>query len=542
MVLKKSFNYINEFFFYIFKNIRKFYLKSSFYNKKISKINNKLLEYKPSLGVLSCIVKYNKKRKNIEDFYLKSIWEKTDLKDSDYKKLHNFFWLFTIDLNSSKKITQSIIQNWIEKNQNYNIKNWEIDTLSKRVISWISNLKLTYEEGEENYKYQFNSIIQKQINHLIYEINRSEHVDDKMIGCTAIILSGLCFKDEKYINYGLDLLIEIKKYSFDNENFPKSRSFRQLTFYLKYFVLIRELLKESQNQIPEYIDEIIFYLGKGYNLLWQNTKQSFLFNGNHDSDYSDFDKYLQFHGYKFKNETNEIGGYTILKNKNITIAMDIGSNPEKKFSSNYQSGALSFELSHLKEKIICNSGYFQNFKHRLNNISKSTATHSTLILDNTSMTKFKKELNGYSTIEKNFKILNKKIINEKNIMGVTAAHNAYQKKYGIIHERKLKFYSENNKLIGEDKLIKKKNFRSTNFEIRFHLLPKAKVTKTQDGNIILIELENSGWKFTANNHLIDVESGLYFGKKNSFVENQNIFISGTTQKEDQTINWIIEKI
>ena len=542
MVLKKSFNYINEFFFYIFKNIRKFYLKSSFYNKKISKINNKLLEYKPSLSVLSCIVKYNKKRKNIEDFYLKSIWEKTDLKDSDYKKLHNFFWLFTIDLNSSKKITQSIIQNWIEKNQNYNIKNWEIDTLSKRVISWISNSKLTYEDGEENYKYQFNSIIQKQINHLIYEINRSEHVDDKMIGCTAIILSGLCFKDEKYINYGLDLLKEIKKYSFDNENFPKSRSFRQLTFYLKYFVLIRELLKESQNQIPEYIDEIIFYLGKGYNLLWQNTKQSFLFNGNHDSDYSDFDKYLQFHGYKFKNETNEIGGYTILKNKNITIAMDIGSNPEKKFSSNYQSGALSFELSHLKEKIICNSGYFQNFKHRLNNISKSTATHSTLILDNTSMTKFKKELNGYSTIEKNFKILNKKIINEKNIMGVTAAHNAYQKKYGIIHERKLKFYSENNKLIGEDKLIKKKNFRSTNFEIRFHLLPKAKVTKTQDGNIILIELENSGWKFTANNHLIDVESGLYFGKKNSFVENQNIFISGTTQKEDQTINWIIEKI
>jgi len=542
MVLKKSFNYINEFFFYIFKNIRKFYLKSSFYNKKISKINNKLLEYKPSLGVLSCIVKYNKKRKNIEDFYLKSIWEKTDLKDSDYKKLHNFFWLFTIDLNSSKKITQSIIQNWIEKNQNYNIKNWEIDTLSKRVISWISNSKLTYEDGEENYKYQFNSIIQKQINHLIYEINRSEHVDDKMIGCTAIILSGLCFKDEKYINYGLDLLKEIKKYSFDNENFPKSRSFRQLIFYLKYFVLIRELLKESQSQIPEYIDEIIFYLGKGYNLLWQNTKQAFLFNGNHDSDYSDFDKYLQFHGYKFKNETNEIGGYTILKNKNITIAMDIGSNPEKKFSNNYQSGALSFELSHLKEKIVCNSGYFQNFKHRLNNISKSTATHSTLILDNTSMIKFKKELNGYSTIEKSFKILNKKIINEKNIMEVSASHNAYQKKYGIIHERKLKFYSENNKLFGEDKLIKRKNFKSTNFEIRFHLLPKAKVTKTQDGNIVLIELENSGWKFTANNHLIDVESGLYFGKKNSFVENQNIFISGTTQKEDQTINWIIEKI
>ena len=542
MVLKNSFNYINEFFFYIIRSVRKLYLKSSFYNKKISKINNKSLEYKPSLSILSCLIKYDKKRKNIEDFHLNSIWEKDNLKESDYKKLHNFFWLFTIDLKSSKSITQSIIKNWIYKNENYNNKNWEIDILSKRVISWISNSKLTYEDGDANYKYQFISIIQKQINHLIYEINRSDHVDDKMIGCTAIILSGLCFKDEKYIAYGLNLLKEIKKYSFNNENFPKSRSLRQLIFYLKYFVLIRELLKESQNSIPEYINEIIFYLGKGYNLLWQNTKLSLLFNGNHNADYSDFDKYLQFHGYKFKSETNEIGGYAILKNKNVSIAMDIGSNPDKEFSNNYQSGALSFELSCAKEKVICNSGYFQNYKHRLNNISRSTATHSTLILDNTSITKFKKEINGCSKIQKNFKILNKKIINEKNVLGLTASHDGYQKRYGTIHERKIEFYPNDNKLIGFDKLIKKKNFKSTNFEIRFHLLPKSKVTKTQDGNVILIELENSGWKFSANNNLIDVESGLYFGNKNSFVENQNIFISGTTQKEDQVISWIIEKI
>ena len=93
-----------------------------------------------------------------------------------------------------------------------------------------------------------------------------------------------------------------------------------------------------------------------------------------------------------------------------------------------------------------------------------------------------------------------------------------------------------------DKLIKKKNFKTTNFEIRFHLLPKSKVTKTQDGNVILIEFETSGWKFSANNHLIDVESGLYFGNKNSFVENQNLFISGTTQEEDQIIKWSFEKI
>ena len=39
-----------------------------------------------------------------------------------------------------------------------------------------------------------------------------------------------------------------------------------------------------------------------------------------------------------------------------------------------------------------------------------------------------------------------------------------------------------------------------------------------------------------------VETGLYFGKKNLFIENQNIFISGSTQNDEQTIFWKIEKI
>ena len=82
----------------------------------------------------------------------------------------------------------------------------------------------------------------------------------------------------------------------------------------------------------------------------------------------------------------------------------------------------------------------------------------------------------------------------------------------------------------------------TNFEIRFHLLPNIKVTKLQDNKSILIELENSGWRFFADNHSIDIETGLYFGNKNSFAENQNIFISGITRNEEQIVYWQINKI
>ena len=540
MLLKNSISIINEFFSLVIHQIRKIYLNSNIYNKKISINENNKLDYRPSLSILSCLIKYEKKKNKIEDFNVDSIWEQK-INDKDLKKLHSFYWLFTIDLKSSKKITHSIIKNWIERNQNYNSDNWEVDILSKRIISWISNSQLTYEDTSEEYKIIFNNTILKQVNHLINEINRSEKVDDKMIGCTAIIMTGLSYNHEKFLSYGLKLLEKIINSSFDSEYFPKSRNIRQLTFYLKYFVLVRELLKESLNDIPDYLNEIIHYSGKSYNFLCGSIEETLLFNGNNDSDLSDFDKYLNIYKYKFVNNTNDLGGYSILKNKNIVMAMDIGSTPDKKFSENYQSGPLSFELIYKGNKIICNSGYFANHKHKLNRISKSSVAHSTLILNNKSASTFKKK-NGKNILENGLKTLGKNIVFEKNFWSIKSSHNGYLKEFGTIHERTLEFFPESEKFIGKDNLIKKKNFKSTSFEIRFHLLPNSKVTKTQDNRTVLIELENSGWKFFTNHGLIDIETGLYFGKKNNYSENQNIFICGNTQKDDQIIEWEIIKI
>ena len=540
MFFKNSLNYFSQFFFFIANQFRNFYLNSKIYNRKISKISNKSFEYKPSPSLLDCLIKYEKKEIKIEDLYLNSVWANENLFEKDYKNLHSFFWLFSLDLKSSKKITQSVILNWIEDNINYNKKNWEIDILSKRIIAWISNSKLTYEDSEEFYKNKFNLIIQKQINHLINEIEKSKWIDDKMIGCAAVILTGLSLNEkEKYLNFGFSLLKKIINFSFDNQGFPKSRNIQQLTFYLKYFVLIREWLKESQTEIPEYLDEIIFYLGNSYSILCQEKSKAILFNGNNETDNKDFDQYLSNQGYKFKNNFFETGGYIILKNKKVSLVMDVGLSPEKKFSKDYQFGALSFEITSNNKKLICNSGYFQKIKHKLNNVSKSSASHSALIIDNHSSCKINK---SKMEVEIGLKILKKSFVMEKNYWNICASHDGYTKRYGVIHERQIEFFLENNKFVGQDKLIKKKNFKNSNFEIRFHLEPTTKTMKTQDGKSILIDIENEGWKFTAQGYTIDIETGLYFGKKNSFTKNQNLFISGITQKEDQIIKWEFEKI
>ena len=68
MILKNSFNYINQFFFFFTNKTRNFYLNSIIYNNKISKTENKSLEYKPSPGLTDCIIKYKKKKIKLRIF------------------------------------------------------------------------------------------------------------------------------------------------------------------------------------------------------------------------------------------------------------------------------------------------------------------------------------------------------------------------------------------------------------------------------------------------------------------------------------------
>ena len=364
-----------------------------------------------------------------------------------------------------------------------------------------------------------------------------------MIGCVAIILTGLAYQDRKnYLDNGLNLLKSIIKSSFDNQGFPKTRSIRQLRFYLKYFIIIREWFKESQNTVPEYIDETIYYLGLSYAFIWQNINHDILFNGNYISNNSDFDQYLNRFDYKFKNENKEHAGYVILRSKKIIIAMDVGASPNKNLSHEYQSGALSFEIISNGKKLVSNSGYFFNKYHKLNKLSKSSASQSTLIIEDHSSCNFKMLRGSDFVVNQGLKITNKNIVFEDNYWKISAAHDGYFQKFGSIHERSIEFYPEQMKFVGFDKILRKDIIKNIKFDIRFHLMPSTKVMKTQDNKSILIELGDEGWKFKCDNFDINIDNGLYFGNKNSYKDNQNIFISGMTCKPDQTIKWELTKL
>jgi uncharacterized heparinase superfamily protein len=227
--------------------------------------------------------------------------------------------------------------------------------------------------------------------------------------------------------------------------------------------------------------------------------------------------------------------------------MDIGSSPDFKYSKRYQSGCLSFEITSNEEKLICNLGFDINKNNKIKLLSRSTAAHSALYLNNRSSCIFKTsypfKIHHENRLREGLKIVKKKIANEKDFENIIASHNGYQNRYGYIHERSIKFIKKEKIFLGIDNLIKNTKASNISYGIRFHIYPGIKIVKTQNLQSILLSLKNGeGWKFSCNNKEVLIEKGIYLGNKNKVTENENIYIPGMTNGENQIIEWSFEKI
>ena len=75
---------------------------------------------------------------------------------------------------------------------------------------------------------------------------------------TTLILSGLVFKEyeENYV-YSLKELEKLIETFFDDKGFPLTRSPNDLLNYAKYFLLIKEVIKDAQKYVPDTLENIL---------------------------------------------------------------------------------------------------------------------------------------------------------------------------------------------------------------------------------------------------------------------------------------------
>ncbi len=530
----------------IFKSIRELFFSTNFYNKLlISAIPSRFFFY-PNPYLLSPLLNHKSFLFKISKNDIDNFWNE-NLKKKEKKNIHSFLWLNLIDRKNETEIIQKIIRDWISKYGNYKKDIWNDNIINKRIIAWISNSEIILNNVQKDFEKIFFQSLIKQINFIKKSLKIVSHETTKISSISAIMLSGLVFK-EYFNNYsmGLKELKKIIDIHFDKDGFPKNRNSESLIIFLQYFILIKEWIKNAQEVIPDYLEEIIDKNLVCLNSFCNPSKKLPLFNGATEKNLEEFFKYLNKLNYRFDKNLSFVGQMQIIKNKKITLYFDSGEPPVHYLSKDYQSGPLSFEYFSEADKIITNCGYGRRISKKTQFISKFTSAQSTLCLNNTSVVKFKKNnlINkAYgATINNSFKIFDISRNEDKENITISATHNAYLKKFGYLHKRTIKFCKKDSNITGSDYLLKKnQNEVNVDFSIRFHIYPGINATQTMSRKSILLQIDKKrSWIFFCNNKDVQIEKSLFLGS-NKILNNQCIVIYGSTKNQNANIEWELKK-
>jgi len=525
----------------LIKFLKKLYFSSKNYNKSLESKTPKQIYYNPNPFLLSIIAPSYDQTFKINDIDPNVFWLENNKNDAN--QAHNFFWLNLLDRKADHKKLKNIIYIWIIKNSKYKRKIWETSTLSTRIISWILNTDIILSNCTFEFKKNFLDCIIIQTNHLKKNIKFEKDLAKKIEILTAIILTGLVFKEyEENYNVGIKEIENLVKNFFDTNGFPLSRNPNDLVFFSKYFIFCKEIIKDSQKYVPEFLEDIIEKNLNCINFIQTPNDRLPLFNGSRSLKLHQIEKYLDN---SKSNKKKCLGGLFRIKHKNHFLLIDVDKPPQKKFSKFYQSGPLSFEYFLDGVKIITNSGFGNYISKKAELLSRLTACQSTLTINETSITKFEKNgmINSVfgNSIQNTFKSFDVSQKDEADIIGCYASNNGYEKEFGCIHKREIYVDKKNNYLKGTDYIFKAKDGYPIRYALRFHINPELSVIKTMSGNSALIQIsKNKSLLFTINNENLHIEKSIFLAEK-KIIDNTCITVSGNLVNKNKIFNWEIRK-
>jgi uncharacterized heparinase superfamily protein len=202
----------------------------------------------------------------------------------------------------------------------------------------------------------------------------------------------------------------------------------------------------------------------------------------------------------------------------MTVIMDTGPPPPPSLSHDAHAGCLSFEMSAGPNRIVINCGMPTTGRDSWRPFARSTLAHSTLACHDTSSCQFvelsamKRLLRGAPITGGPTRVDNYREAAAGGVL-LTATHDGYLPRFGVIHRRVLMMAQDGLRLDGEDTLSPAPGGRikgETDYALRFHLHPSVKASRLSDGRGVMLVLANRDvWTFETLDDKVELEDSVF---------------------------------
>ena len=249
-------------------------------------------------------------------------------------------------------------------------------------------------------------------------------------------------------------------------------------------------------------------------------------------------------------------GYARMRAGDTVVLCDVGAAPPLLSSAAAHAGCLSFELSCADARLIVNGGAPKS-EGTGRHASRQTDAHSTLELAGTSSARILAERQGatarwllrrlgpvaaFGPAQVEVK-LEAERSDELDGETLTARHDGYARRFGLLHERRLHLSADGMVLEGRDRLVASgaSAQRPAASVLRFHLHPAVEVGPGEDHRSATLSLPNGvRWRFSAGAPL-GIEGSVFYGGAEGWRPTRQIVLRHEAGRPDHdvTVAWRI---
>jgi uncharacterized heparinase superfamily protein len=452
---------------------------------------------------------------------------------------HGFGWIadLTTAGGTARDAASDLVRSWLRENAGWHDVTWRADVLATRIFAWIGHFdEIVKRDQDRTLRRAMLTSIAAQLRHLGRTASWEVAGAARLRALKGLIAGRAAIGDSetRLARVLRTLEREILAQILPDGGHVSRNPSLQLQI-LQDLIDTRAVLRAVQIETPPSVQQAIERMAPMLRFFRHGDRRLALFNNSLEEDGVLIDLVLTRSETKGRPPLQAVeSGFDRLQAARSLVIVDTGRPPPRGFDETAHAGALSFELSHERERIIVNCGAYRGPKSSWSRVARASAAHSVLVVADTNSVEIRED----GALGRAPTSLGRERAEHEGQQWISATHDGYRQRFGLTYARQLFLAADGEDLRGEERLTGRPG---ANFAVRFHLHPSVQASLAQDGGGAMLRLPSGMfWRLRVAGAEMSLGESVYLGSGEAR-KTQQVVLSGTVGAEGAAVRWALRR-
>lgn len=453
-------------------------------------------------------------------------------------ELHRFQWLADLAAvggDAAWRAARAWTADWLLRCDVWDEPAWRSDVLGDRLVAWLEHFDALVGQDDDTLRRRFLASFARQTRHLCRIAHREQVGLARLKALRGAVVGAVALRSHGRLERVLKRLERELNAQILPDGGHAGRGPAAQMAALRCLVDARAALTAAQLEVPQALQQAIDRAAPMLRFYRHGDGRLALFNGSVEAEVGEIERVLTRADAKGRPPVSAPHtGFQRLQAARTLVLIDCGRPAPAGFDEDAHAGALSFEMSHARERLIVNCGAYHGPNSDWRQVARATAAHSTAVVADTNSA----EIRPDGTLGRRPGEVTCERAEEDGSQWVAASHDGYQAAFGISHARQLFLAGDGDDLRGEDRLTGRPGH---GFVIRFHLHPDVDASLTPDASTVLLRLPSGiGWRLKAQGAVLSIAESIYLGG-GEMRKTRQVVLDGHVGTNGATVRWAIRR-